>query len=771
MAFPDQKFDETTRLGDAYYAAKARNEGTLRRVLKTRLSVKAETLPTGYGAWFSMPWHRVYTLNLDDIELVAARQFRLPRPIRSISATSGRSEGSKDSRALEVIHLNGAIWDELDEMTFSDLDYASRLTTPSAAYAKCAVDILSRPVLVVGTEMNESPLWQYLEYRKARGQRGMRELRPGSYLVCPRISPAREYFLRELNLDWIAMETAEFWREVLQQLRSAADEGHEALREKQAGEERQSIPHLVSTLASESREHKGEYLLGHEPTWGDLQMGRAIERDCDGDIYATARGILEGSRPAAPLVLGGTAGSGKSTSLMRLGLRLTGDGIPVYWIDESSNIDPYRLRPLILQSKGGIAILVDDADLWGRTLTAWAQELPSLRPGVLFACGLRTTKVEGLLDTETLGGTARHEISMPPLTDGDIEHLIAVLDRNNRLGILKGKSYAQRVEAFRQESGAGRQLLVAMIQATSGVKLKEKVFEEFKELPESQRLLYGIVCFVYSQRYTLQRDELLLASGAADNETLNAAEALVQRHLVIREDVQSGYRARHRVVAEELAEAAEFRPFAFAVLDGVCFAFANRVSPAMPRTSRPWRRLIRFMNHAYLLRVTTPENGREIYTRLEGSLHWDYHYWLQRGSLEVEAGDLERATHYLDQARSLRPDNRMVETEYGYLMMKKAARNPAAPNAAQLFQAGFDLLEGLIDQGSKDSPYPYHVIGSQGLGWARRGGMRLIEKRVLLQKLWDMVKAGRAQFPLSRDLKLLEEDLKRELLSTALPPE
>ncbi len=172
-----------------------------------------------------------------------------------------------------------------------------------------------------------------------------------------------------------------------------------------------------------------------------------------------------------------------------------------------------------------------------------------------------------------------------------------------------------------------------MIQATSGDKFKQKVFEEFKGLSDRQRLVYGIVCFVHAQRYSLQRDELLLASGAAYNETLNAIEALVQRHLVARDDVQSGYRARHRVIAEELVEAAEFRESSATVLDGVCFAFANRVSPTMPRTARPWRRLIRFINHGYLLRTTTPKSAGSIYLRLEPLLHWDFHYWLQRGSL------------------------------------------------------------------------------------------------------------------------------------------
>src|SRR5262249_1374296 len=148
---------------------------------------------------------------------------------------------------------------------------------------------------------------------------------------------------------------------------------------------------------------------------------------------------------------------------------------------------------------------------------------------------------------------------------------------------------------------------------------------------------------------SLDREEILLAAGNATNETLNALETLVRRHVVVRSDVQTGYMARHRVIADELVSAMEFRPFIGSVMEGVCFAFASRVSPNGPRTTRAWRKLIRFVNHAFLLRLAPYDVGRAIYARIEDALRWDYNYWLQRGSLEVEQGDLELATNFLGQ--------------------------------------------------------------------------------------------------------------------------
>ena len=192
-----------------------------------------------------------------------------------------------------------------------------------------------------------------------------------------------------------------------------------------------------------------------------------------------------------------------------------------------------------------------------------------------------------------------------------------------------------------------------MIQATSGQRFSDKVFEEFTELEQRQGFLYGVICMVSSQRYTIDRNELLLAAGYADNDTLNALDTLHRRHLIVRRDIHAGYSARHRVIAEELIRHVEFRQWFSQILEGVTFAFANAVNSTLERYDRRWRRLIRFINHDYLLRMLSIADARTIYERIESILNWDYHYWLQRGSLEVEGGDLSLATNFLDQARSL----------------------------------------------------------------------------------------------------------------------
>lgn len=166
LAFPGDPFESSTNLGDAYYAASSRDPKAVSEMLNSRLRVDAESLPDQYASWFAMPWSRCYSLNIDDLEQAVARRFALARGIRSVSATGEAVVGDLSPGALEVVHLNGFIGDELDHLTFSERDYGSRLSTPDAWYVKCSTELLARPVVFVGTELHESTLWQYLEFER-----------------------------------------------------------------------------------------------------------------------------------------------------------------------------------------------------------------------------------------------------------------------------------------------------------------------------------------------------------------------------------------------------------------------------------------------------------------------------------------------------------------------------------------------------------------------------------------------------------------------------
>jgi hypothetical protein len=767
IPYEGQPFDPDATLGELYAVAQRRNRPALVTLLEQRFSVSPDTLPDYYRTFFAMPWFRVYTLNVDDLESAAARRFTLARVPVSISATrSGRDNQATRTpgRTLDVVHLNGLLGDPPELLTFSETQYAERVANAEPWYARCAAELRSRPVVFVGTELREETLWQHMELRRRQFPYGTATLPPGSILVTPSLTSARVDMLQALNIEWYQGTAESFAADILGRLADEARRGFVVLEAYDEARGRVGIP-LVADLAAERPTLATEYLLGEEPHWSDFINGRVAGRSLDAAILRAAHGVLDGTTPATALVVTGTAGTGKSTALMRLALELSNSGIPALWVDKTSTAAPQQLRRRLADFNGKVVLAIDDADLLGSQLSNLVRDLVPMYSQLLIVFAARAGRVDDLVAPVVRGGQVRiSEHVVPNLTDPDIDGLIEVLDRNNRLGILKGASPDARRRAFTQR--AGRQLLVAMIEATSGEKFEEKAQSELDQLEGIQKFVYALVSVATSQRHYLTKDEVLLAAAGQRGDVIDALNQLVARHLLTARPPYYEYRTRHRVVADIVLEHLQVNAQLKEVLSGLAFAAASKLDMDADRRSRSWRLLIRFINHSFLLRLIGLNDARDIYNELENQLGNDYHFWLQRGSLEVEAGDVRLAEHFLNQARSLNTDDHRIDTEYGYMLMRKAIETPTDPRAADWVNAATQLLEGVISSRGGADSHPFHILGSQGLAWSRRSAPAPNEKRRLLAYYLNTVSEGLRRHPFQRDLAQLETDLKREILMT-----
>ena len=175
------------------------------------------------------------------------------------------------------------------------------------------------------------------------------------------------------------------------------------------------------------------------------------------------------------------------------------------------------------------------------------------------------------------------------------------------------------------------------------------------------------------------------------------------------------------------------------------------------------------MSHELLINLTSDvETPRRAYASVESLLNWNYHYWLQRGSYEVEVGNIDLAENFLNQALSMSPDDYRVQTEWAYMSLKRASLNPSAIDGPSRAEEAFKHLEEAIESRGETDPYPYHILGSQGLGWARHAVMSREDKRNLLSRLERIVGEGVKLHPLERDLIQLRDDIKKEILMTVV---
>jgi hypothetical protein len=198
ICFDDSEPDDSS-LADLYDVALRCAPEKLRAYVARRLRIGDAPLPAHLERWFAAPWRRIYTLNVDDLEVAVQRQFRLPRRLRSVSAIAP-DRTPRDPDALDVVHLNGMAASDT-ELTFSTMQYASRLCSRDREYEQLAADLDRAPFVFAGTTLDEVILWQHRELHLRRN--GEARARPPAFLVSTSLSRARQALLESVDIRWI----------------------------------------------------------------------------------------------------------------------------------------------------------------------------------------------------------------------------------------------------------------------------------------------------------------------------------------------------------------------------------------------------------------------------------------------------------------------------------------------------------------------------------------------------------------------------------------
>lgn len=763
ICYSGEEFDETTQLQDIFDAAIQVDRTATAELMRNRFTVDAKQCPDYYMELLAMPWARIYTLNVDDLLERVIDEIRLLRPIRSVSATTGHITDVHDE-SLSIVHLNGSLKDVPDDVTFARSQYAGRRSR-DPFYEALRHDLVSRPVVFIGSNLEEGPMWQHFEMRGGRPSRGERELRPRNYLVTPRLNKSKQALLSKYQIEWLPMTTKEFCREILSAMDEARNAGNAFLlnRQKWSKEYGSKIQRIADI--PEGTKEPTEYLLGAEPEWVDAKQRRIAYRVCFDDIVNEINRMRAGSSVNEFLIVTGTAGTGKSSALMTVALRMEAEGVPTAWIDNTQRFDVYGFRKALEEDPGIGILCIADADVYGKRLSRLVRDGLDTIERLIIVCECRSTKVDSIIDRSSLRGIQPVEYTIPNLEDNDIEAILDVLDRENRLGVLKGLSRDERRRVFKAE--AGRQMLVAMYKATHGEDFRDKAINELNGLDDIHQFLYGLVCVAHAHRFMLTRDEIAIACGDDIEEWPRALDSLLRRKVILPGPGET-YKARHREIAQFLYTALSQHGRIAAVIRALIKIAGTKTSPHMKRGNRPQRMLSTFNSHKLIKRTVGLTVGRQIYNEFEYLLDWNYHYWLQRGALELEIGGLGAAENFLNQSKAIEPNDIFVDNELAYLKFKKANIAPQDINSQRLVDEALETLSAIGIRRRDQRPHVAHIAGSQGLIWARQTNMAGPEKQLFLEML---LKEVRAALPDDEDdiLATLETDLNKELLSLAVP--
>jgi hypothetical protein len=226
--------------------------------------------------------------------------------------------------------------------------------------------------------------------------------------------------------------------------------------------------------------------------------------------------------------------------------------------------------------------------------------------------------------------------------------------------------------------------------------------------------------------------------------------------------------ARHPVIAREVVTHYRRSGQLGQAIARLAFVMATKVYPGMPRTAE--RRLLTTLtNHEFLLRsVDTTSNIRDVYSEIETLLHDDAHYWLQRGSFELERGDIVHAENFLAQARGMAAGDHMIDTEWAYLLMEKACRDPGNTRAVDWFQEALAIIYDVIDAHPADSPNTYVVLAQHVDQWVQAAPIRQEERLALLQSTRAVLDEGARHYAGNNQVERARQDIERAYLNQAV---
>lgn len=720
IAFGNEPFDESSSLGEIFRLANRKAGSLLKQHLDLVFTVDRNALPGRYVEWLQLPWHRIYTLNIDDLDRAIFETKQTIRPLNILSATNSTpGEVSRDE--LPVVHLNGRLVD-FPNLTFDPPTYGERTSRHDAWYQEFVSDIVTRPTFFVGTVLEEPPFWHYLTQRGNKGS--VNETRPKSWLVSKKLPAARRALLAEYNIDLVESYELDFYDELIGPNLLEFQDATKGLVKRGGSGSEDYILNIADEISKASHGN-ADFLLGREPVWGDVTKGYAAEFDWDQRLIEGLRGTSDGT-----WIVHGDPGSGKTTSLMRAAAVLAADGNIVHWVTRNTSKAPNQMA-IDIADRNPDYVFIDNLERFSDSAVTFLNNLTRRLDGTVVVAGVRTGRMYGL-SLEIALPHATY-VKAPDLSDSDAIALVKQLEEGNRLGALQAMNAGDRVKTITHH--AGRQLLVALVEATSGRRFHDKIADECSSLQGIELSIYGVVCCAQAaDNQFLTKDDILLAINEANNEGVASISSLTNGRIIV--DQNGQFRTRHHVIAESAIRYFRDQGSIRLWMEHLLFLFALRYDSNNMTRGRYGRLLIRFLGHDFLrANLGDSSSVQTLYGSLENVLKHEFHYWLQRGSFEINVGDLDKAETFLLQAKAMQNDDYMFETAWGYLCLKRALSAPTLPGSVPLAEEGMRILESVMSRRADRSPHTFHVYLIHGIRWLEKADLGPQERSRLRENI------------------------------------
>jgi tetratricopeptide (TPR) repeat protein len=517
------------------------------------------------------------------------------------------------------------------------------------------------------------------------------------------------------------------------------------------------VEYVNSIVATDTVDPKLFY-KGVNPGFAAVEQGLDIRREL-GDSILSDYFLRDSSEPSdgtEVVLIKAHAGAGKTVLLHRIAWDAAREYDRICLVLKPSGIiNTAALQELIALCRERIFLFVDDAADRVRELQALFKNIAV--EGKLLTVLLVERMSEWNTQAQAIMPFVTDEYELKYLTSQEIDSLLAVLEKNDALGTLAHLTPDQRRDAL--AARAGRQLLVALHEATLGRPFEEILIDEFKNItPYEAQRIYLTIC-VLNRLNSPVRAGIIARIHHIAFEQFKAQFFGPLEHVVFAEYDKITrdylYRTRHPHIADIvflkiLGNTEERFDVYVRTLKALNLAFTT-----------DWHAFWDLIRARSILQLFPAfEMGKALYRAAQEMVGEDPHLLHQMALYEMNRpnGSLLESARLLDKAAKLAPYDFSIKHSIAEHRLRSAESSRTELEQEKNFKEAKEISLSLISSEKTDS-YAYHTlvkIGVKKVEEALRSNRPAAEIEKLIKEAEASLADASQKFP--GDAYLLESE-------------
>lgn len=453
------------------------------------------------------PWNNIFTTNYD---LIVERAYQENKnrvqEIFPLSRNTSQVQIPKGEKILQYLKLHGCInhiGEEDCPLIFTPDQYVTHKNNRERLFSRFQELSADYPILFVGHSLSDLDIRYYLQLLES-----LKAAKPMSYLVAPGLTPEEERLWSAKRITCIKLTFSDF----LAELEKEIDVNQRKLASFKIKSElpifekfivdvnavnptenliafiNNDIDFINRDIVSPNTDPKSFY-KGYFESWDPIIKNLDVKRSIsDAVLYEV---FLEEQEHISVefyfYLIKGNAGSGKSVLLKRIAFEAANE-LSRFCIMYKPYVKPSFDELLELYSfvKERIYVFIDNVSNSKNDLISLFDKIRRNKLPVTFI-GCERINIWNT-ECKEIHPYLSEDYHVKYLNDKEITELLILLEKHNSLGALEFKSEDERVISLRET--AGRELLVALYEATNSKPFEEIIYDEYKRInnPTAQSL-------------------------------------------------------------------------------------------------------------------------------------------------------------------------------------------------------------------------------------------------------------------------------------------